>query len=370
MQIKSTAREMDQIRVTITADREEINSARINAYRDNTERYPLPGVAPGEADLPGLMRSYGPAVLYDEALDRLIPKLFEEFLAQSGVQVIGRPRVDDIAYEPDGAVTFAVTADCFPEVILGDYRGIVAENDRSKDPDAFEREVLGKAVRNMQTHVPAHMLNQKIDAIEASEKMHIAQDAIYHLLADTLVYLKAGYAAAGVTRPAEQVREQAMDITLSMVSFDNKQIPENYLAEQIGDEVGRYRELPENFEDLLRAAMEKRKAEKAKMKPETRIEEVFKAYLGSVHMNEEEWRESQKEDARRQALEDLLFMKVAGEEKLRVSNAELHDGYQALADKYGVNLEDILKALGEDVLRAQLLRDKARTLILDSAVHA
>lgn len=370
MTVQKSEKKGGVLTAEITASGEEFDRARLNAYRENTDRWPLPGIAPGEADLAQLQRTYGPAALYDEALDKMIPALFGQYLDERKIRVIGRPKVGDIAFEPDGGVTFVVNADCFPDVDPGNYRGIQVSADRGRDPDEFARQVMEKACSAMKTTIPETMIEQNLDAMTAQEKLRISQDAIYHLLADTLIYLKAGYRIAGVSRPAEQVREQGMDIMLSMVSFDNKTVPESYLVRQIGCEVGRYRDLPDDFEDQLRDAMEKRKQEKASMKPEDRIDEVFGAYLGSLRMTEAQWRDSKKTDAARQAATDLLLMKVAELEELTVSGEEIHEAYEKLAEKYGVDVEDIIREVHTDVMREQLLRDKARELILDFAEKA
>ena len=45
--------------------------------------------APGLATLAALERTYGPAVLYDEALGVLIPETFNSFLNENGIRIMG-----------------------------------------------------------------------------------------------------------------------------------------------------------------------------------------------------------------------------------------------------------------------------------------
>lgn len=366
MNILNSEKNHGSLKVTIQVSKEEFDEARLNAYRNCAENYPVPGKSATEADLSELKRLYGPAVLYDEALAELVPQAFGTYLNENGTRILGKPRAEDIEFLDDGSVQFTVEADCFPDIELGTYKGIHAS---ASDPDEFREQVLAKACASMKTEIPEHLIEDKLDSMVASEKLRIAQDAIYHLLADTLYYLKKGYELAGISRPMNQVREQAMDIMLQMVSFDNSAPSPEYLIEQIGDEVGRYHELPDHFREDLQKTMRERSDAKASMKPEERIEEVWKAYLGSIQSDEELWRKDQREEAEKRVKKDLLFLKTAELEDLKLTEEEVRKGYQDLADRYGIEIDALLAQLPEEAMRQQLLRDAAEELILESAVH-
>ena len=61
----------------------------------------------------------------------------------------------------------------------------------------FEQAVIQKACENLKGEIPPAMIQQKIQAIMAQEKLSIHNDAVYHLLADMLVILDQAYVAAG-----------------------------------------------------------------------------------------------------------------------------------------------------------------------------
>ena len=368
MKILSEEKDKGSIVVTIEADPAEFDHARLEAYRAQSDRYPVPDVPQGDAKLDELQRVYGPAVLYDEALEHLVPESFDTYLKETDNRIFGRPKVDDVSFEKDGSVRFKVTADCFPDIELGQYKGLKVRTDRNKDEVAFEQEVLSVACRQLKGDVPRAMVEQKLDSMIASEKLTVSQDAIYHLLADTLVLLKKGYELAGIARPAEQERAQAMDIMLQTVSFENHQIPETYLVEQIGNEVGRYHVLPDGFEDDMRSAIEERKKQKASMDADERVEEVFDAYLGSIGRTREQYRDDRRAEALREVIIDLLLDAVANAEGIEVSADECNETYRHLAEHYGIELDEAIEAVPLSQVRFHTRQEKAKKVLFDNAI--
>ena len=65
------------LQVMLCAEAEEFREARRRAYLEHTDRYPVPGCAGGLASLTDLEKVYGPAVLYDEALELLCRNCLE-----------------------------------------------------------------------------------------------------------------------------------------------------------------------------------------------------------------------------------------------------------------------------------------------------
>lgn len=347
---------------------EEFDEAKMKAYKDNSERYPVPGFAQGMAQLADLQQIYGPAVLYDEALNIKVPELFSRYLQENHIKIMGAPTVESVSYDADGGVSFTVKADRFPDVKLGQYRGISVPFAR-EDKANFELEALRRACEQIEGYVPRHMVDQKLDQMMAQEKLRANGDSIYHLLADTVALLKKAYALVGISRPDAEVRADSMDIMLQSVSFENQEMPESFLVQQIVDQTGRYRKVPDDFTDQVNALVQERVKEKSEMKPEEMTEEIFKAYLGALKLDsEKDWREQRSMQAAQEAAFDILYENVAEEEKLTVTADELHQAYEDLASRYGVELDDIIANVDKELVTRDLIRQKARQLIIDSAV--
>lgn len=356
------------LNVEIEVDKDEFDNARRRAYMDNTDRYPVMNKAPGLASLKELEMTYGPAVLFDEALEKVIPDTFNSFLDANGVRIMGRPQVDNMQFTPNGGVWFSVKADTYPEIKLGAYKGIAVPFERSGQQLEFEQAVVQKACENMQGEIPPHMIEQKLDAIVAQEKVNVNNDAVYHLLADMLVVLRQAYEAAGAVRPMVQVRREAMDLMLQTASSENEKDWKGFFRSQIRSMVERYHDLPAEFDAQLEKLLADRDAAKAKMTPEERTEELFKAYLGSLELTEEQWRNQRQVQAAKDVCLDLLLDAVAAEEKIDVTDDEIHQFIEQIAAQVNMEPEEAEANINKDPLIWKMKRDKALELILNSAV--
>ena len=67
---------------------------------------------------------------------------------------------------------------------------------------------------------------------------------------------------------------------------------------------------------------------------------------------------------------DLLLNAVAQAEKISVSEAELASLMRDIAEVTGLELENVMAVVEPQPLREQLMRDKARELIVSSAKEA
>lgn len=355
------------LQVTLCADKNEFDTARRLAYMDNTDRYPVPGCAPGLAQLADLQKTYGPAVLFDEALASLIPNYFNEFLQKEKIRIFGKPEVNDVQFLPDGGVSFQIKADMFPQVELGQYRDIAVPFVRMEQQAEFEQAVLQKACENMKGEIPPALIEQKMNAILAQEKLNIHNDAVYHLLADMLVILDEAYVAAGAVRPKVQVRREAMDLMLQCASAEHELDWRDFLKEQVKVMAERYHSLPADFDKKIDAIMKKREDAKHKMSPDALTDELFKAYLGSLELTEDQWKNQRMGQAAKDVCIDLLLEAVAEKEDLSVSNEEIHAGIEELASRYGLEPEEAEANIDKGAFAGKLVRDKALTLILNAA---
>ena len=214
----------------IRIEPQEFWKALEDAYVENTDKIVVPGYAAGLAPRSEIEKLYGETALFDEALDLCVPKLYGRYLQEQGIRPVGRPQLTSVTWMQGGGAKFTVCCDIYPEVTLGQYKGVEVRAKRS-DEEAFTAEALLAACRNMQTEVPQAMVSQKLEAMLAREKMKIGQDAIYHLLADFTAVLEAAYKEMDVYRPKAQVQAEALDVMLQTVSGDNKELsPEKFHA--------------------------------------------------------------------------------------------------------------------------------------------
>lgn len=354
--------------VTIRIEPQEFEKALLDAYLDNTEQYPVPGYAAGLAPRNKIEAIYGSTVLFDEALDLCVPDLYNQFLSENEIHIIGSPQLTEVTWLEGGGASFTVTCDLYPDVKLGKYKGIEVSCNRLDDEEAFAAEVLTQACINMEATVPEGMISQKLNAMAAQEKLRYGQDPIYHVLADCSEILKKAYHETGVHRPKNQVDAEALDLMLQTVSKDNQKMTKEFFIDLIKELIQRYRSVPKDFTSILEEIIKTRNKEKNALTPEQKIDEAYLAYLSSIELTEEQWRKQHHEQASDAARFDLLLNEVAKKEQLSISEAEFHHLYSQIAEQCELEIDEVMATMDSRAVEEQLLRDKARHFILDHAI--
>lgn len=367
MKIRQESIENSRLKTCLIVEKDEFDKALHDAYLEKTDVVIVPGVAPGLAPREEIEKIYGKTALYDEALDLCIPAAYKQYLKDKMLHPVGRSELEEITWLEDGGVSFLVKAELYPEVTLGQYKGIETSIPKEKGEE-HNADVLTKACRNMKAGISETMIDSRLDALTAKEKMAAAGDPVYRLLTDCVYILKEAYHAADVHRPLMQVRAEAMDHMLQSVSADNQGIEIDFYLAKVKEIVRRYHDLPENFDENLQEILSRRAKTKANMTNDEILDEVFEAYLGTLELSETQWREDHREQARDAVMFDLLFTAVADKEGLQVEEAEMHQAMGNIAQQCLTDFEDVYQAVDQDALREQLVRDKAREFILSHAI--
>ena len=369
MKVLSSAIENNLLTAELRIEYEDFEKALKDAYLDNTDKYVVPGYAPGLAPRSEIERLYGDTALFDEAIDLCVPKLYRQFIDESGIRTVGSPKLISVTWLTGGGANFTVECNVFPKVVLGEYKGMAVPVKRSENPSEFEAKALVAACRNMKAEVPAGMKDQKLQAMLAGEKMRVAGDPIYNVLADFAAVLKDAYAATEVSRSPAQINSEALDVLLLTMSRDNESVSAEKFKSLIASLVENYRFLPHDFDETLDELMKRRAEKKRLMSDDEKIEDAFQAYLGSLNQTEELWLKSNRERAADAARFDLLLGAVAEREGMTVTRDELMETYEMIAKQTGLDLDEVIAGIEEQPIREQLLRDKARELIVSTAVE-
>ena len=114
-----------QVKLTIRIEREAWQKALADAYRTHRAYFPVEGYAPGAAPREALEAAYAPDVLYQEAVNLTFPAALVEAISSNDLQIAGTPTLSVAEIGPDG-YTFDAVADLYPEVKLGQYKGLSA----------------------------------------------------------------------------------------------------------------------------------------------------------------------------------------------------------------------------------------------------
>ena len=89
-----------QIALQIEVDDDRLERAMDSAYRRLANRVKIPGFRPGKAPRAVVQRHLGEDAIRQEAIDRLMPELYKEALAQESIEPIDRAIYELVQEQP------------------------------------------------------------------------------------------------------------------------------------------------------------------------------------------------------------------------------------------------------------------------------
>ena len=136
--------------LTITIDGEKFREAIKEAYKQNVGKINVPGFRKGKAPLYIIETYYGKEVFFEDALNLIYAEVVEAAIEESGLKVINdKMDFDMVSISKEDGVEFKVTVTTYPEITLGDYKGLKAEKVIAKVEDAeIDAQVNAMAERN------------------------------------------------------------------------------------------------------------------------------------------------------------------------------------------------------------------------------
>ena len=122
MQITRTQAPKSTVQLEIELPPERLERAMNDAVRALARRTRVPGFRPGKAPRPVLERHLGPGVVLDEAVDHLMQDAYREAIVQEAILPLSNADVEVVQAEEGKPLIFKATVPVRPEVTLGDYR--------------------------------------------------------------------------------------------------------------------------------------------------------------------------------------------------------------------------------------------------------
>ena len=124
MNVKNVEKENGAAKVTIEIARDEFQTALDKAYAKIRKDIMIPGFRKGKAPRKFVERMYGSQVFYEDAVNEIFPEIYEAAIVKQELKAVGQPSVTDMQTPEDGSVVLTVSTELYPEVTLGEYKGI------------------------------------------------------------------------------------------------------------------------------------------------------------------------------------------------------------------------------------------------------
>ncbi len=137
-----------ELEIVIGADK--FAEAIKQAYENQKDKISIPGFRKGKVPYAMVIKMYGEEAFFEDALNILYPDAVEEAITESGLKVINdKMDFDMVSISKEDGVDFKIAVTTYPEIEIGEYKGLKAEKVIAKVEDSeIEAQIKGMADRN------------------------------------------------------------------------------------------------------------------------------------------------------------------------------------------------------------------------------
>ena len=149
MNVKSIERNGNEATIVVEIDKELMESGVNKAYLKARKSIRIPGFRPGKAPRKMIEAMYGAHVFYDDGLEEIFPEIYDFAVLKQDLKAIGRPSLTNVDINEENIVTLTLTTEVYPEVTLGQYKGLEVEKAPVEVNDAQVDAELARMQQNV-----------------------------------------------------------------------------------------------------------------------------------------------------------------------------------------------------------------------------
>jgi len=149
MIVKSTEKNGNQATVVVEIDKELMETGVNKAYLKARKNILIPGFRKGKAPRKMIESMYGAHVFYEDGLEEIFPEIYDFSIAKQEWKAVGNPSLKDMQISDDGIVTLTITTEVYPDVTLGQYKGVEVERREAVVTDAQVQAELDRMAENV-----------------------------------------------------------------------------------------------------------------------------------------------------------------------------------------------------------------------------
>ena len=394
-----------------------VNKAYLKAKKDIY----VPGFRKGKAPRMVIEGMYGASVFYEDAVEALAPEAYMTGKEQTGERTVGAPSIRNFNVAEDKTLTIDFEVALYPEVTLGQYKGLeayrpaveVSEEEVAKELESVQKR-NARIVTVERAAAKGDTANIDFDGYKDGVPFDGGKGEGYDLVLGSGSFVP-GFEEQVVGMSAGE--EKDIDITFpenyhadlagAAVVFKVKvnevkesQLPE--LDDEFAKDVSEFDTLDE-YKASLKADLEKRKSDAAERDfreavmekavknmtvtvPEAMVDEQvdlvledyarncamqgmsLEQYLGMMGVDEATFRQLIRPSALNQVKTEILLEKVAETEGVEISEEDVENEYKSAAETYSMELEQVKANVSAEIVTKDLKMKKATDIIFGAAV--
>jgi len=121
-------KEGNNVSLKIAVTGEEFEVAVKKAYQKEGKKFNLPGFRKGKAPRRIIESQYGAGVFFEEAINILLPEAYGNAVDELKIDPVDRPEIDIESVDKTDGVVITANVVVKPEIKLGEYKGVEVEN--------------------------------------------------------------------------------------------------------------------------------------------------------------------------------------------------------------------------------------------------
>lgn len=413
-------KEKSTVELTIQIDAAQFEAAVQKAYLKSRGSISVPGFRKGKAPRKIIEGMYGVEVFFEEAINIAFPDAYEAAVKEQDLRVVGYPEVEMVGECTREGFTFKATVPVYPEVTLGQYKGLSAEKDEVKvtaaDVNERLKELADRNTRLVSVDRAAKEGDTAVIDFEGfldgkpfdggkgeNHSLELGSHSFVPGFEEQVAGMKAGEEKdIDITFPEDyhaDLAGKAVVFKVKVNEVKEKEVPA--MDDEFAKDVSEFDTLKDLKADLKKKITEERQKaadqafEDALMEqvaanitaeiPDAMVEGQARQYLDNFKMqiaqqgipydqymkmtgmDEAKLLEDAKEPAMRQVRMDLALAAIIKEENLEATDEEAEAEMQKMADQYGMDLETVKKYLQVEQVKDQVITRKAVAIVVDSA---
>jgi len=421
MNVKSIEKNGNQATIVVEIDKELMEKGVNAAYMKARKQIMIPGFRKGKAPRKMIEAMYGAHVFYEDGLEEIFPEVYQFAVIEQDVKAIGRPSLTDMDINEENIVTLTLTTEVYPEVTLGQYKGLEIEQAPVEVSDAQVEAELNRMAQNVAS----------TETVEKAAEMGDTANIDFEGFDNGVPFdggkgdnfdLKLG---SGQFVPGFE--EQVVGMTAGEEKDINITFPENYTPELAGKpvvfhvklnkvtvtnvpalddefakDVSEFETLEELKADIRAKALESAEKQAASAFENAAVEKAaelatvdmpaalieseldnqmerfayqlqmsgysMEAYAKMMGGDVSTMRNAFRPAAEKQAKINVTLAKIVEVEGITVSDEEMAAEFEALAKQYELEVEKVKEMVPAEEVKASLENRKVVKTIVDSAV--
>lgn len=410
--------------ITFTIGQDKIQPALDQAFNKVKKNLNAPGFRKGHMPRAVFNQKFGEEALYEDALNAILPAVYEAAVAELSLDVVAQPKIDIQSMEKGQEWTLTAEVVTKPEVKLGDYKDLEVSVEATKEvtdaevDEKVERErnnlaelIIKEDAAELGDTVVIDFVGS-VDGVEFDGgkgdnfSLELGSGQFIPGFEDQLVGAKAGETVeVNVTFPenyqAEDLAGKDAKFVTTVHEVKAKEVPalDDELAKDIDEEVETLDELKAKYRKELEAAKEiayddavegaalelaVANAEIVELPEEMVHDEVHRAmneFMGNMQRQgispemyfqltgttEEDLHKQYEADADKRVKTNLVIEAIAKAEGFEASDEEIEKEINDLASEYNMEVEQVRNLLSADMLKHDIAMKKAVDVVTSTA---